>query len=328
MKIIMITPAAPGSKAGNRATAERWKALLEEGGHQASVVTEYHGAPCDVFVALHAWRSHEAIETFRRCWPEAPLIVVLTGTDIYRHQHEYPTDTLASMEAADVLIGLHALVAQDIPPHYADKLVTLFQSADVAQGLPARGGDRATFDVCVIGHLREEKDSLRAALAARLLPEGSRVRVLCAGKPHDSQWQAAAEREMRENPRFQWLGELDKPDIAKLMAESRVMVISSIMEGGANVVSEACRAGVPVLASDIPGNRGLLGKDYGGYYPVGDERMLAAMLLRAETDPTFLERLEHQVGELAPKFTPDNERHTLEQALELAVQRRSPRGQG
>ena len=107
----MITPAQPGSKAGNRATAERWETLLESAGHSVDVVTEYHGEPCDAFIALHAWRSVDAIRHFRETWPEKPLIVALTGTDIYQHQHEYPEDTRYSMGAADALIGLHDLVA-------------------------------------------------------------------------------------------------------------------------------------------------------------------------------------------------------------------------
>ena len=59
------------------------------------------------------------------------------------------------------------------------------------------------------------------------------------------------------------------------------MVISSLSEGGANVISEAAVAGVPVLASRIDGNVGLLGADYPGYFPVGDTEALARLLRTA-----------------------------------------------
>lgn len=319
----MITPAQPGSKAGNRATAERWETLLESAGHSVDVVTEYHGEPCDAFIALHAWRSVDAIRHFRETWPEKPLIVALTGTDIYQHQHEYPEDTRYSMGAADALIGLHDLVAHDIPAGFASKLVTLYQSAEGPEAFPAPQADltKESSGVCVIGHLRDEKDSLRAAYAARLLPKDSKVQVFCAGKAHNDAWHNKAEREMAENPRFHWLGELDKTRTRQLMANSRLMVISSVMEGGANVVSEACRAGLPVLASDIPGNVGLLGRDYAGYFPVGDEQALAGLLQHAETEPTFLESLKAQVSNLAERFLPEKEQASLEQALRLAMQR-------
>lgn len=324
MNIIMITPASPGSKAGNRATAERWQTLLEQAGHAVTVVTAYHGEPCDLFIALHAWRSHEAVSLFRKTWPSKPLVVALTGTDIYRHQHEYPEQTLYSMQAADVLIGLHANVGDDIPEGFRDKLVTLFQSADQPAGVARKAASQSPyFDVCVIGHLRDEKDSLRASFAARLLPANSHIRVSCAGMAHNEHWESLAKQELTENPRFRWLGELEKTDIARLMANSQLMVMSSVMEGGANVVSEACRAGLPVIASDISGNIGLLGEGYAGYYPVGDTQALANMLERAESDVGFLEQLREQVGQLARRFTPEKERESLEQALALAVQRRS-----
>ena len=130
---------------------------------------------------------------------------------------------------------------------------------------------------------------------------------------------------MTENRRFQWLGELDKTSTRQLMANSAVMVISSVMEGGANVVSEACRAGLPVLASDIPGNVGLLGRDYAGYFPVENEQALAELLHRSETDPGFLATLKKQVGKLADRFLPEKEQASLEQALHLATQRSSER---
>ena len=323
----MITPAQPGSKAGNRATAERWKALLETAGHSVEVVTQYHGEPCDACIALHAWRSVDAIRRFSETWPEKPLIVALTGTDIYHHQHECPADTRYSMEIADALIGLHDLVAHDIPARFASKLVTLYQSADGPEAFPAPQADTTekTFGVCVIGHLRDEKDSLRAAYAARLLPEDSQIQVVCAGKAHNEEWHHKAEQEVAGNPRFRWLGELDKTSTRQLMANSQVMVISSVMEGGANVVSEACRAGLPVLASDIPGNVGLLGRDYAGYFPVEDEQALADLLYRAETEPGFLDTLKKQVGGLAARFLPEKEQASLEQALHLAMQRCSQR---
>jgi glycosyltransferase involved in cell wall biosynthesis len=86
------------------------------------------------------------------------------------------------------------------------------------------------------------------------------------------------------------------------------MIISSRLEGGANVVSEAIVAGVPILASRIPGTVGLLGEAYPAYFDVGDTRALATLLWRAETDARFLARLARRVRQLAPRFTPARER--------------------
>ena len=319
MDIQILTPAPPGSRAGNRATAERWKGLLEQAGHRISVLTELSTVPCDLFIALHAWRSHEAIEAFRQARPQIPVITVMTGTDIYFHQHEFPTETLRSMALSDALIGLHHRVADDIPHTFSAKLVTVLQSAEAVPPAQPVGEYTGSFDVCVIGHLRDEKDSLRAAFACQHLPATSRIRVINAGKAHNPEWQARAEQEQAVNPRFQWVGELEKTQIQALMASSHLMVISSVMAGGANVVSEACRAGLPILASDISGNRGLLGDDYPGYFRVQDEAHLAELMSKAEADAAYLERLRNHVLDKSRQFVPEAEQGSLLSAMELAI---------
>lgn len=315
MNLTIVTPAGPDSKAGNRATALRWQGLLESAGHSVQVCTEYNGEPTDCLIALHAWRSAQSVARFRQQWPEGRLIVVLTGTDIYRFQHEYPEPTLASMDSANLLIGLHDRVASDIDKKYHGKLLCLRQSApkpDVRAGSRAEPGQ---FHICVIGHLRDEKDSLRAAWACDYLPEDSQIIVSCAGSAYTEEWVQKAREESRENARFRYLGLLNKEKLSRLVAVCNVMVISSVMEGGANAVSEACRAGLPILASDIPGNRGLLGDRYPGYFPVKDEKALADLMYRTETDPDFLARLKQEVDQLAPGFTPEQELKSLEEAL-------------
>jgi putative glycosyltransferase (TIGR04348 family) len=321
MKIAIITPAPPGSRAGNRATAERWSRLLEHAGHQVCILTEYSNQSADLVIALHAWRSREAVAHFRDRHPDSPLVVVLTGTDIYDYQYRSPEQTLNSMALADCLVGLHRRVDRDIPERFGNKLVTVLQSAEKPEGRAIV--EDSGFSICVIGHLRDEKDSLRAALAARRLPKASAIQIINAGKAHTAAWAKYAHEEQAVNPRFQWLGEVDKPAIQQLMQQSRAMVISSVMEGGANVVSEACRAGLPVIASNISGNLGLLGDDYPGYFNVGDEADLARVLQRAEQFPDFLEELADHVTRLASCFTPEAEQAALLAAIDWAVAERT-----
>ncbi len=102
------------------------------------------------------------------------------------------------------------------------------------------------------------------------------------------------------------------------MGSAHVLVVSSVMEGGANVVCEACVAGLPVIGSDIAGNRGLLGDDYPGLYRAQDTDALRRLLERAEGEPDFLDELRRRCLALAPLFTPDAERDGLAHALERA----------
>lgn len=322
LKVALITPAGRGSRAGNRATATRWALLLREldcrvrivGSDDGPDACRLDGRPPDLVVALHALRSHAAIRACREAFADAPRVVALTGTDVYRFQHSHSREFLESLTSADALIGLHDALKADIPPRFHARLHIVHQSAlPLPPGAP--GPVKGHYEVLVAGHLREEKDPLRAALAVRELPTGSRLRVIQLGGAHDEAWASDARDEMARNPHYRWLGDLPRWRVRRWMARARLMVISSRMEGGANVVSEACVAGLPVLASDIAGNRGLLGDDYTGYFPVEDTQALRECLLRAEANRDVVEGLRRQVQARAPLFHPDAEREGLLQVI-------------
>ena len=124
---------------------------------------------------------------------------------------------------------------------------------------------------------------------------------------------------MMRNPRYRWLGEQPRWQARRLLARSHVMVLSSRLEGGANVVSEAAVASVPILASRIPGSVGLLGEKYPGYFAVGATSELRELLLRAESDPKFLSGLSKSVAAVRHLFRPAAERKAWKELLrELA----------
>lgn len=304
MRIILVTPAPPKSRAGNRATAARWAAILTSLGHRVEITTGFSGQNADIMIALHAWRSATAIQQFAEAFPRRPIIVAITGTDAYRFIHTHPEPTLQSIRTADYLVGLHDLISNTLPPDARDKMHVIYQSATpIAKRQPYK----RYFHVSVMGHLREEKDPLRPALAARLLPASSRIKVHQYGKAHSEQWAEQARREMQSNPRYTWHGEIAHYRIRQVYQRTNLLVLPSRMEGGANVISEAVVAGVPVIASDIEGSIGLLGGEYPGYYPVENEQALADLMLKAETDSAFYKKLEQACIAKQPLFTPENE---------------------
>ena len=247
-------------------------------------------------------------------FPDRPLVVALTGTDVYKFLQTKPETTGRSLECADVLVALHGLVQEALPSEFRNKVRVVHQS--VSRWDRLRSPSKRTFDVSVIGQLREEKDPLRTAYAARVIPADSRLRVLHAGAARDPDWGKAARREMVRNRRYQWLGEVAPSRVRQLYKRTHAMVISSVMEGGANVVSEAMVAALPVIASRIPGNVGLLGAGYPGYYPPQDTEALCNLLWRAETEPAFLEELARHGAERAPLFSPEREREAWRRLIE------------
>jgi len=256
-------------------------------------------------IALHAWRSADSIHAFRERYPDRPLIVGLSGTDIYDYIDRDRATVIRSLACADRLVALQELAGRRVPARFRHKLRIVHQSA-----LPVRrsGTERTgSFDVAVIGHLREVKDPFRAAQAARRLPASSRIRILHLGAAETPGWAAAAKAEMAINPRYVWRGDRPRADVRRLLGRARAMVLSSLSEGGANVISEAVAAGVPILATRIDGSLGLLGRDYPGYFPVGDTQALAQLLVRIETDRAFRKRLARAIARRSPLFRPARE---------------------
>jgi glycosyltransferase involved in cell wall biosynthesis len=171
------------------------------------------------------------------------------------------------------------------------------------------------FEVCVLGHLREVKDPFRAAAAARLLPPGSRVEVVQVGGALSEEMADQARAEAASNPRYRWVGEHPRWQAVRILARSRLLVLTSVMEGGANAVCEALACSVPVLSSRISGSIGLLGEDYPGYFPVWDTEALAKLMGRAERDLAFYARLKAWCKGLKPLVDPVRERGAWEGLL-------------
>ncbi len=315
MKIVLITPARARSRHGNRNTAVRWASLLRGLGHRIAIQVSWDGAPADAMIALHARRSHESLMRFKQACPGRPLVLALTGTDLYR-DIRFDAGARESMRLADRMIVLQDMGLEELAPPLRRKTRVIYQSTRPVPRMPPL---KTRFEIVVSGHLRDEKDPFRAVAAARHLPPSSRIRIVQMGGALSTDLAREARQWMQREPRYRWLGELSHGQALRRLARGRLMVISSRMEGGANVVSEALAAGVPVIASRISGNIGMLGPDYAGYFPVEDEQALARLLWRAESDSGFYRRLAQQCAARRYLVDPRLEARQLEKLLaELA----------
>ena len=310
MHVILITPYPPAARNGNAHTALRWARFLRCAGHRVEVAVTWDGQPADAMIALHARRSYAAIAAFATAYPQRPLIVVLTGTDLYRDIHT-DTDAQHALQLATRLVVLQTRGLDELNAPLQHKTRVIFQSAPALAPRPKRS---RTFDIAVVAHLRDEKDPLRAAYAAELLPADSRIRILHVGAALTPEMASEAER-CRANPRWHWLGARPHAETRRLIAGCRLLIQSSRMEGGANTIVEAVSAGVPVLASDISGNIGMLGEDYSGYYSLADSQALAKLMRRAETKPDFYAELATRCAARAPLFEPHCERTAVQNLI-------------
>jgi putative glycosyltransferase (TIGR04348 family) len=305
MNILIVTPAPAGSRQGNRVTALRWAKLLRQLGHRVHIREQYEGERAGLLIALHARRSFLAMQLFRKAYPALPMVVALTGTDLYQDIHHDP-DARLSLELATRLVVLQQQGVDELPGRFRSKTRVIYQSCKPPARCPRPRSD--FFDVCVLGHLRPVKDPFRTARATRFLPKSSRIRVLHLGAALTPDMAKQARAEMARNPRYHWLGGLPRWRAIRILAGSRLLVLTSIMEGGANAVSEALAVGRPVLSSEIAGSIGMLGEKYPGFFPAGNTRALAALLLRAETDSEFYNALRVWCRKLRPLVRPARER--------------------
>lgn len=156
--------------------------------------------------------------------------------------------------------------------------------------------------------------------AARLLRDRPDIRIDHIGGALDPALGVLAQATAADCPAYRWLGALPHETVRRHIQRAHLLVSSSRMEGGAQVVVEAVTSGTPVLASRVPGHVGMLGDDYAGYFPHGDAAALAGLLRQcraAQTatagDPTpdLLAQLRAQCDARAALFAPQAERTAL-----------------
>jgi putative glycosyltransferase (TIGR04348 family) len=310
--VLIVCPARAGTRHGNRITALRWARLLRMLGCRVAIVDRFEAERPDLRIALHARKTAASVAAFRRRRPARPVIVALTGTDVYADLARSRA-ARRTLELADRIVVLQKLAVREVPRAVRRRVRVIHQSTETfARELRPRGG---AFDVLVIAHLRAVKDPLRAAFAARRLPEDSAIRISLLGAAMSRSFERRAREESRRNPRFRWLGDRPRREVLRRLARSSLLVLSSRLEGGANVISEAARSGVPVLASRISGSIGLLGERYPGYFRYGDTTTLARLMRRAEIDRVYYRTLERRCRQIASLFTPARELATWRRLL-------------
>lgn len=310
--ILLVSPAAPDSAHGNGVTARRWAGILAELGRPVRMTDRYEEGKYSALLALHARKSAHAVRAFRERHPGVPIVIAMTGTDLYPDPDAAGVDPEV-LGMADRLIVLQPLGIRQLGPETAARARVVVQSVPA---LPPRPPRTDCFEVCVLAHVRPVKDPLLVPAALRRLPAGSRIRVTHLGEARDRTLAAEIAAESAADPRYDWLGPAPREIALAVLARSRLLVLTSLHEGGANVISEALAARVPVLASEIPGSIGLLGRDYPGYFPVGDADALANALYEAERDQDgFYQRLRARCADLHHTVDPATEKRALADLL-------------
>lgn len=262
-------------------------------------------------VALHARRSAASVEAWHRTHPDRPLLLVLTGTDLYRDIHT-DADALRSLHLAHALVVLNDLGVRSLPEALRGKAHVILQSCTARAARP-----RTTrhLRALMVGHLRDEKDPRTYWRAAQRLALRRDILLDHIGAALDPDLGADATTLAATLAQFHWLGGLPHGAVRQRIQTAHVLVHASRMEGGAHVLIEAMRSGTPVLASRIDGNLGLLGEDYPGLFEPGDDAALALLLEQARDDVDMLPALMARLAPRASRFAPEAELAALHELI-------------
>lgn len=309
--LCLVTPALSDANNGNWQTARRWARWLASD-YRVRVLPAWDGGDDAVLLALHARRSARSVAAFAAAHPDRPLLLALTGTDLYRDIH-VDASAQRSLALAWRLIALHEAAPQGLPAVLQSKCEVCFQSTNA---LPPLAKTPRHLRALMVGHLRDEKWPQTLWAAALRLRHRPDILIDHVGAALDPALGRDAEACAATCPNYRWLGGRPHADTLRRIRQAHVLVHTSRMEGGAHVVMEAVCRGTPVLASRIPGNVGLLGADYSGYFEAGDAAGLATLLERARDEPGMLPALMAQGRSRAPLFEPAHERATLRRIVQ------------
>ena len=315
----IVTPGTREANNGNWRTARRWAGFLA-GIAKPIVQSQWDGEPADVAIALHARRSAASIARLKSSRPDVPLVLVLSGTDLYR---DLPAsvDARRSLALADRIVALQEDALAHVPPEHLGKCEVIYQSSP---SLAAARKAAGRLDCVAVGHLREEKDPRTLWNAMGLIDPRLPIRLRHIGAALDPELGDEARALMGRDPRYRWNGPLPHGLARSAIRNAHLLVHPSVMEGGANVIVEAITSGTPVAASRVSGNVGMLGRNYPGYFGVGDAAGLARLLASLLEDRAALRALVRACEERRKLFSPAGEQRALRRLVQglLGTKRR------
>lgn len=263
----------------------------------------------------------------------ADLVHVMSGPPpVTKRPLVVTVHDLAALERPDLWPGRHVRSQQRLLAQLSRARVVIAVSQATADALTEHGVDRSLIVVTPLGLTTlPTPDNGRAHPRPFVLAVGAMgkskgqstlVAALAAsGVTHDLVivgWDAgegAALRALAERHsiggRIRFAGRVTDRQLSSLYRDAALVAVPSLTEGFGLPVLEACGAGAPVLASDLPATREV-GGDAIVYARAGDVADWTAQLARLLGDPDGLARLGRAGPARAASFTWDR---TLNETL-------------
>jgi glycosyltransferase involved in cell wall biosynthesis len=205
--------------------------------------------------------------------------------------------TLARLTSAERFVCISPQIALEasaagLPP---DRFLSIPNGVDrgrFAHLCPARlPGPEGAEHVVVVAALRREKRIPELVRAFSSVAHSRPLaHLIIAGEGPEEPAIRAAAREAGLEERIHLLG--NRADVPEVLAAADVLVMASAAEGLSNVLLEGLSAGTPIVATDIEGNRAVVGHEKEALLvPLGDSEALGAAIIRLLEDRALAARL-------------------------------------
>lgn len=321
MKISISSPFPADSLQGNSVSGRRISGLLSDAGHQVEIFQDGFAADCDFLIALNAWRSAGVIEQFAtvqgtvsdrtgyndkvyRVQSRPRLVVIMTGSDLFPLDGILKAETLRSIQLADAIVVTQDQARDKINhPLVREIRKSIELPAEIIdyEGFPKR--TTPPFRGMLVAHLREQKNPF---LYLRSIPHlKTPIQIHHYGNANSMEFRENAGKYSSEA--YEWKGEVPRSDLLKALKNADFLLNTSYIEGSSNAIYESIALGTPIIASAIPGNIGVLGKDYPGLFHLDDSKSLASILDTFSTSESFRNRIQEWCDALKVDFDPRRE---------------------
>jgi glycogen(starch) synthase len=254
-------------------------------------------------IHVHALNYHTFAAVLAGRWLRRPVVTKLansgSGSDIKKMQMGQQlalshlmmplalhSDRFVALNRA----GVHELVTAGVP---RSRIVQVPNGVEITRRVehtyilhdPAR--------LIFVGRLHEQKGLdtlLRSLHELRRLRPAERISLRLVGDgPSKAKLAAIAER-LNVSQDSDFLGA--REDVPELLKQSDIFVLPSRAEGLSNALLEAMSLGLPIVASNVPGNEGVIEHEHNGLLcTVDDPSSLAAELSRLLDDAELREAL-------------------------------------
>lgn len=269
MKIVLASPNYPQLR-GNTITVQRIADNLTHLGVETEIVSTTEDSVTDSFPAadivhgFHAYNFYKFLQKLDK--KPAHYIVTITGTDLNQDlfNPDKRLDVLASLHGADAVHVFDkkakTLLIKEIPD-LADKIFVMAQGNHPSPvGVPLYTKEPDSFLFFLPAGIRKVKNIPAAILMLQELRlQYPQIRLWLVGPVlEEEEGEYVMKLVNQHKDWIRYLGQVPHADMGSVYRETDAVLNTSLSEGQPATILEAMGYAVPVLASDIPGNSGII----------------------------------------------------------------------